>query len=71
MNLTLKSQQTGLHIDASVLKELGIEGEVDVEIRREGQRLVVEASRGMRLQRLAEDLDRLMACGAEQLPHAR
>jgi antitoxin component of MazEF toxin-antitoxin module len=68
MTQTIKIQSTGLVIEAELLKSLGLEGDSEVEIHLEGHRVVVEAVRGARLQRLSDDLNRLMACGAETLP---
>ena len=68
MNLTLKSEGGRYFIDAEWLQALGIEENEHVEISREGQRLVVQATRDTRLGKLNADLDRLMAQHAESLP---
>jgi hypothetical protein len=70
-NATLKSEDGRFFIEAQWLQELGIDVNGDVEILREGGRLVVQAARDTRLQRLSADLESLMARHSEALPHAR
>jgi hypothetical protein len=67
MKQTQKTPNGGLVIEAQLLRELGFDADVEFEVRCEGKRLVLEVARGPRLQRLAEDLDRLMAAQAQEL----
>ena len=68
MAQTVKAESNGLVIEAHVLRAVGIDGQAEVQVQVEAQRLVIEPPGDTRRQRLAEDLERLMASYASLLP---